>query len=60
MRMPMTWRSCEILNAASGKPEIHLHGALAVWFEARSLSAHVTVSDESDYASTFVVVETGP
>ena len=58
MRMPMTWRSCEILNADSGKPEIHLHGALAAWFEARSLCAHVTVSDESDYASTFVVVET--
>ena len=59
MRMPMTWRACEILNAASGKPEIHLHGALAAWFEARSLCAHVTVSDESDYASTFVVVEAG-
>ena len=59
MRMPMTWRACEILNAPSGKPEIHLHGALAAWFEARSLCAHVTVSDESDYASTFVVVEAG-
>ena len=32
MRMPMTWRACEIVNAASGKPEIRLHGALADWF----------------------------
>ena len=58
MRMPMTWRACEILNIASGKPEIRLHGELATWFEAKRLRAHVTVSDESDYAASFVVVET--
>ena len=58
IRMPMTWRSCEILNAASGKPVIRLHGALAQWFDARGLRAHVTVTDESDYAASFVVVET--
>ena len=58
MHMPMTWRSCEILNAASGKPEIRLHGELATWFEARRLVAHVSVTDETDYATTFVVVET--
>ena len=27
MRMPMTWRSCEIANLPSGKPTIVLHGA---------------------------------
>ena len=58
MRMPMTWRACEIVNAASGKPTIRLHGALAEWFAARRLRAHVSVSDESDYAAAFVVVET--
>ncbi|HEX6362006.1 MAG TPA: holo-ACP synthase [Albitalea sp.] len=57
MRMPMTWRACEILNEPSGKPFVRLHGALAAWFDARGLAAHVTVTDESDYASTFVVVE---
>ena len=57
MRMPMTWRSCEIANAASGKPEIVLHGALQVWFEALQLSAHITVTDETDYAVSFCVVE---
>jgi len=57
MRMPMTWRACEILNLASGKPEIRLHGELAAWFEARHLVAHVSVSDETDYAASFVVVE---
>lgn len=60
MHMPMTWRSCEILNAPSGKPEIRLHGALAEWFAARGLVAHVSVTDEQDYASSFVMVETSP
>lgn len=58
LRMPMTWRACELVKAASGKPEIKLHGALAAWFEARGLHAHVSVSDETDYAAAFVVVET--
>jgi len=58
LRMPMTWRACEVLKAPSGKPEIRLHGALAAWFEARRLVAHVSVSDETDYAAAFVVVET--
>ena len=57
LRMPMTWRACEILNHASGQPYVRLHGALAAWFEARALHAHVSVSDESDYASSIVVVE---
>ena len=58
MRMPMTWRACEIVKARSGKPEIQLHGALAEWFEAKGLKAHVTVTDEVDYAAAFVVIET--
>ena len=57
IRMPMTWRGCEIAKRASGKPEIRLHGALADWFAARGLRAHVSVSDEADYATSFVVVE---
>lgn len=60
IRMPMTWRACEILNARSGKPEIRLHGELAAWFAARQLRAHVTLTDESDYAASFVVVELAP
>nr|WP_297351858.1 holo-ACP synthase [uncultured Caldimonas sp.] len=58
MRMPMTWRDCEVVKAPSGKPEIRLHGPLAAWFDARGLRAHVTVTDESEYAASFVVVET--
>lgn len=57
MRMPMSWRGCEIVNAASGKPEIRLNGALADWFAARRWRAQVSLSDENDYALSFVIVE---
>jgi holo-[acyl-carrier protein] synthase len=57
MRSPMTWRACEILNLPSGKPAMRLHGELAAWFSERGLSAHVSVSDESEYAAAFVVIE---
>jgi holo-[acyl-carrier protein] synthase len=57
MRSPMTWQNCEVVKAASGKPEIRLHGALQDWFESRRLTAQVSVSDESSYACAFVVVE---
>ena len=59
IRSPMTWRACEILNEPGGKPYVQLSGLLAVWFNARGWVAHVTVSDETDYAASFVVVETG-
>ena len=57
MRMPMTWRACELSNLATGQPVITLHGTLKDWFEERNLCAHVSVSDESDYATSYVVVE---
>lgn len=57
MRLPMSWRLCEIANECSGKPSIVLHGELKAWFEARGLTAHITVTDETDYAASFCVVE---
>ena len=57
MRMPMTWRHCEIGKLPSGQPTIILHGELKTWFEAKGLSAHITVTDEVDYAASFCVVE---
>ncbi len=58
IRMPMTWRACEILNEPGGKPFVRLSGVLAEWFDGRGLQAHVSVTDETDYAASFVVVET--
>jgi holo-[acyl-carrier-protein] synthase len=58
MRMPMTWRHCEIAKLPSGQPTVVLHGELKSWFEAKGLLAHITVTDEVDYAASFCVVET--
>ncbi len=57
MIMPMNWRLCEVAKLPSGKPVIVLHGVLKVWFESRQLSAHVSVTDETDYAASFCVIE---
>jgi len=53
----MHWRLCEIANHPSGQPCIVLHGGLKDWFQARHLHAHISVTDEADYAASFCVVE---
>ena len=58
MRMPMTWRLCEVAKLPTGQPVIVLHGELKEWFESRGLKAHITVTEESEYAASFCVVET--
>jgi len=57
MRMPMTWRACEVINAPGGRPEIRLHGELARWFDEQRWRAFISVSDEVNVATAFVVVE---
>jgi holo-[acyl-carrier-protein] synthase len=57
MRMPMTWRLCEIGNLTTGAPVVVLHGELLQWFHSRGLRSHISVTDESDYAASFCVVE---
>ncbi len=58
MRLPMTWRACEVGHLPSGQPTVVLHGELKTWFDSKSLSAYLSLSDESDYAASFCVVET--
>jgi len=57
MRMPMHWHRCEVVNGAGGRPAIALHGPMRDWFEARGLIAHLSITDERDYAASFCVVE---
>jgi holo-[acyl-carrier protein] synthase len=57
MRLPMSWRLCEISLLSTGKPTIILHGGLKDWFIANRLTAHITITDESDYAVSFCLVE---
>jgi holo-[acyl-carrier protein] synthase len=60
MRMPMTWRSAQMLNAPSGKPVIVCSGALEEFMRDNKLSAQVTISDEADYGVAFVIVTQEP
>ncbi len=57
MRMPMTWRSVQILNAPSGKPIIVTSGDLNVYMEKHRLTAQVSITDEKEYAVAFVLIE---
>lgn len=57
MHWPMTWRAVQTLNEKSGKPVIVATGELARWMTERGLSARVSVSDERDYAVSFVIAE---
>ena len=60
MRMPMTWRSAQMLNDPSGKPVIVCSGALGDFMREHRLSAQVTISDEADYGVAFVIVTQSP
>ncbi len=57
MRMPMTWRSAEVVNEASGKPVVVVHGALKAFVQARGLRLHVSVTDERTLAMAYAVAE---
>jgi len=57
LRMPMTWRALQTLNAPSGKPVLLASGALQEFMEQNGLSAQVSITDEADYAVAFVIVE---
>lgn len=60
MRMPMTWRAVEILNAPSGAPLAQPRGALAEHIAQRGLRLHVSVTDERAMAMAYAIAETDP
>ena len=57
MRMPMTWRAVEILNAPSGAPVAQARGALAEHLVQRALRLHVSVTDERAMAMAYAIAE---
>lgn len=60
MRMPMSWRRVQTLNAPGGRPVLMIGAELADWFDARFGAAHVSITDESDMAAAYVIVERKP
>ncbi len=57
MRMPMTWRAAQFLNAPSGKPIVVTSGGLTEFMQQHGLTAQVSLTDEAEYAVAFVLVE---
>ncbi len=57
MVMPMTWRHCEIGNLPSGQPTIVCTAPCTAWMQERQLHAWISLTDETDYAASFCVVE---
>lgn len=57
-RHPMRWHDCEVVSRSGGQPGLDLHNELKAWVESRGLRVHLSLSDDTDYATAFVVVET--
>ncbi len=54
----MQWGDIQVLNDTLGKPGLHLSGEAQRLFAASGASAaHITLSDEAEYAVAFVVLE---
>lgn len=60
MRMPMWWSRVQVLNAPGGRPVLSIASPLLEWYEARFGAAHVSLTDESDMAAAYVIVERKP
>ena len=57
LKMPMTWRAMQTLNAPSGKPVVVTSGVLEEFMQNNGLTAQVSITDEVEYAVAFVIVE---
>jgi holo-[acyl-carrier protein] synthase len=58
LRDPATLHNIAVLSDGLGRPSFELAPPLADWMKARKLRAHLSLSDETDTALAFVVVET--
>ncbi len=57
MQAPMSWCSMQTLNTPNGQPFTVLSGALKEFMKKNKLTTQVSITDESDYAIAFVIVE---
>ncbi|MBJ7263669.1 MAG: holo-ACP synthase, partial [Burkholderiaceae bacterium] len=60
IRMPMTWRRVQTLNASGGRPVLVLAPVLREWYDLRFGAAHVSLTDETDLVAAYVIVEAHP
>jgi holo-[acyl-carrier protein] synthase len=57
VREPATLLSMQVVHDDLGRPSMQCDEALAAAMSAKALSAHLSISDEADYAVAFVVIE---
>jgi len=57
LRDPATLHNIAVLSDGLGRPSFEYAPPLAEWMKARRLRAHLSLSDETDTAMAFVVVE---
>jgi len=57
IRSPATLPAIAISHDELGKPQLEFVGELATLVEARGLKAHLSLSDEADYAIAYVTLE---
>ncbi len=57
IRMPMSWRAAQVVNAPGGRPEVRVAGALAAFVAERHLRLHLSLTDDSALAQAFAIAE---
>ncbi len=57
VRPPATLSSIAITHDELGKPAFNCYGQLAEMLENLQLKAHLSISDEADYAIAYVILE---
>ena len=58
MRKGLRWKEIEVFNYPSGKPCLKLHGAsLEICHREGIHNIHLSLSDEGEYGTAFVVLE---
>lgn len=57
VREPATLHSMRIVHDRLGRPSMDCDEALAAAMAVKGLRAHLSISDEADYALAFVVIE---
>lgn len=58
LRSGIQWGDIQVINDTLGKPSLQLSGAALTLFQASgACAAHITLSDEMEYALAFVVLE---
>lgn len=57
IRQPVLFSAMRVSHDALGKPLMVCTGALAEMMSSRALIAHLSISDEAEFATAFVVIE---